>query len=237
MGIYMCSMVRLAPLAALAALSACAGSPSLNRSSSAVSVAQSLPAPGITTTTADFSNYRIGPRDELIIEVFGAPELRREGEVDAAGNLSLPLVGTVVAGGKTPTEVAGAIAGQLRGKYIRDPQVTVNIKKAVGQTVTVDGAVRDPGNYPVVGRMTLQQAIASAKGADDIANLDNVVVFRRVGAQQMAALFSLRQIRAGRVPDPQIYGSDVVIVGENATRRFLKNLGQVPLGSFIPFVL
>lgn len=229
--------VRLIPLAGLLLLPACAGSPSLGSDSKAVRVSQALPAPSTTTTALDFSNYRIGPRDELIVEVFGAPELRREGEVDAAGNLSLPLVGTVVAGGRTPTEVAAAIATQLRGRYIRDPQVTVNIKKAVGQTVTVDGAVREPGVYPVAGRMTLQQAIASAKGADDIANLDNVVVFRRVDNQQLAALFSLRQIRAGRVADPQIFGNDIVVVGENATRRFLRNLSQVPLGSFVPFVL
>lgn len=229
--------VRLMPLAGLIAVSACAGSPTLGSDSRAVRVAQALPAPSTTTSTLDFSNYRIGPRDELIVEVFGAPELRREGEVDAGGNLSLPLVGTVVAGGRTPTEVAAAVADRLRGRYIRDPQVTVNIKKAVGQTVTVDGAVREPGVYPVAGRMTLQQAIASAKGADDIANLDNVVVFRRVDNQQMAALFSLRQIRAGRTPDPQIYGNDIVVVGENATRRFLRNLSQVPLGNFIPFVL
>lgn len=237
MGFDMISFVRCGPVFGLLALSACAGGPGLSSGSNAVTVAQALPAPGTTTSNLDFSNYRIGPRDELIVEVFGAPELRREGEVDAAGNLSLPLVGTVVAGGKTPDEVGAAIAAQLRGRYIRDPQVTVNIKKAVGQTVTVDGAVRDPGIYPVNGRMTLQQAIASAKGADDIANLDNVVIFRRVQNQQMAALFSLRQIRAGRSPDPQIYGNDIVVVGENATRRFLRNLSQVPLGSFIPFIL
>lgn len=231
------SYIRVAPVLGLVTLSACAGGSALGSGSRAVTVANALPAPTTTSTDLDFSNYRIGPRDQLVVEVFGAPELRREGEVDAAGNLSLPLVGTVVAGGKTPTEVGSAIAAQLRGRYIKDPQVTVNIKKAVGQTVTVDGAVRDPGVYPVVGRMTLQQAIASAKGADDIANLDNVVVFRRVNNQQMAALFSLKQIRAGRSPDPQIYGNDIVVVGENATRRFLKNLSSFPVGSFIPFIL
>lgn len=231
-------LFRAIPLAGLFGLTACGGGSSLGTGSSAVAVAQSLPAPGVTSGTLDFSNYRIGPRDELIVEVFGAPELKREGEVDAAGNLSLPLVGTVVAGGKTPDEVGAAIAAKLRGRYIRDPQVTVNIKKAVGQTVTVDGAVRDPGVFPVLGRMTLQQAIASAKGADDLANLDNVVVFRRVNNQQMAALFSLKQIRAGKSTDPQIYGNDIVVVGENATRRFFKDLASFPsLGSFIPFVL
>ncbi|MET0376089.1 MAG: SLBB domain-containing protein [Rhizorhabdus sp.] len=116
--------------------------------------------------------------------------------------------------------------------------VSVSIKKAAGQMVSVDGAVREPGKYPVVGGMTLQEAIASAKGAEDLANLDNVVIFRRVSDQRMAALFSLKQIRAGRATDPQIYPNDIVVVGENATRRFMKDLSSVPmLGSFIPFAL
>jgi polysaccharide export outer membrane protein len=218
-------------------LSACAGAPTLGSSASAVTVAPSLGPPDATSYVSDFSDYRIGPRDELVIEVLGAPELKREVEVDSSGNLSLPMVGTVAAGGKTPSEVSAAIAGGLRGRFILNPQVTVNIKKAVGQTFTVDGSVRQPGIYPVNGTITLQQAIASAKGADDLANLDNVVVFRSVAQQRMAALFSLKQIRAGRMADPQIYGRDIVVVGENATRRFLTDLRLVPaLGSFVPFM-
>ncbi|RST32015.1 polysaccharide export protein [Sphingomonas ginkgonis] len=223
-------------VAAAVLLSGCAGSPTLGSGSSAVTVSQALPAPDATISTVDFSNYRIGPRDQLSVEVFGAPELKREGEVDAAGNLSLPLVGTVAVGGKTPGEVRDIVTTQLRGRYIKDPQVTVNITKAVGQSITVDGAVREPGTYPVLGRMTLQQAIAAAKGSSDLANLDNVVVFRNVNNQKMAALFSLKRIRAGQMPDPLVYGNDIVVVGENATRRFLRDLGSVPLlGNFVRF--
>ena len=229
---------NLFPLAAMLVLTGCGGGATLGANSNAVQVSQALPAPTVTSDTTDFSNYRLAPRDQAVVEVFGAPELKREGEVDAAGNLSMPLVGSVVAGGKTPAEVSASIAEKLRGRYLRNPQVTVNITKAVGQTVTVDGAVRDPGVYPITGRMTLQQAIASAKGSSDLANLDNVVLFRRVNNQQMAALFSLKQIRAGRMADPAIYGNDIVVVGENATRRFFKDLSSFPaLGSFIPFVL
>lgn len=228
---------RAVIIAALVPVAACGGGPQLNRSSSAVQVSNVLPAPDATSNTTDFANYRIGPRDQLSIEVFGAPELKREGEVDAAGNLSLPLVGTVSAGGRTPRQVSDAIAGQLRGRYLKDPQVTVNIVKASGQTVTVDGAVGEPGIYPVTGRMTLQQAVASAKGAAELADLNNVVIFRTVNNQRMAALFSLKEIRAGRLNDPQVYGNDIVIVGENATRRFFKDLNVFPqLGSFIPFI-
>lgn len=217
------------------ATASCASAPALQSGAQAVNVTSVLGSPD-TSAVADFSNYRIGPRDQLTVEVLGAPDLKREVEVDGSGNLSLPMVGTVAAGGRTPGEVRDAIADKLRGRFILDPQVSVNVSKAIPQTITVDGAVREPGNYPVQGSMTLQQAIASAKGADDLANLDSVVVFRTVSSQRMAALFSLKQIRAGQMEDPAVYGRDIVVVGENATRRFLTDLRLVPtLGSFIPF--
>jgi polysaccharide export outer membrane protein len=209
----------------------------VDSSSTAVSVVHSLPAPDVTTDAQDFSNYRIGPLDELMVDVFGAPDLKRDGEVDGAGNILLPLVGNVPVGGKTPEEASLVIADALRGKFLKDPQVTITIVKANPRTVTVDGAVAQPGVYPVTGRMTLQQAIASARGAANIANLDNVVIFRTVNNEKMAALFSLRQIRSGHMSDPQVYGNDVIVVGEDAMRRFLRDFSIFPrFGSFVPFI-
>jgi len=215
-------------------LAGCASS-GLN-SSGAVTVAQNLPPPDATTAAVDFSNYQIGPNDEVAVEVFGAPELKREVQIDAAGNLALPLIGSIAAGGRRPQEVSAMIADRLRGKYIRDPQVTVNVVKASPKSFTVDGAVSAPGVYPIIGRMSLQQAIASAKGTAEIANLNQVIVFRTVSNQKMAALFSLKDIRSGRTADPQVYANDIVVVGENATRRFLKDVNSFPiLGRFMPF--
>ncbi|HVU30246.1 MAG TPA: polysaccharide biosynthesis/export family protein [Sphingomicrobium sp.] len=209
----------------------------VDSSSTAVSVVQQLPAPDVTTDAQDFTNYQIGPMDELVVDVFGAPDLKRDGQVDSAGNISLPLVGNISVGGKTPAEASHAIAEALRGKYLKDPQVTITIAKVNPRTVTVDGAVSQPGVYPVTGRMTLQEAIASARGAANVANLDNVVIFRTVNNQKMAALFSLRQIRSGHMNDPQIYGNDVVVVGEDAMRRFLRDFTIFPrFGSFVPFI-
>ncbi len=209
----------------------------VNSSSTAVSVVHSLPAPDVTTDAQDFSNYRIGPLDELMVDVFGAPDLKRDGEVDGAGNILLPLVGNVAVGGKTPEEASLVIANSLRGKFLKDPQVTITIVKANPRTVTIDGAVSQPGVYPVSGRMTLQQAIASARGTANIANLDNVVIFRTVNSDKMAALFSLKQIRSGHMSDPQVYGNDVIVVGEDAMRRFLRDFSIFPrLGSFVPFI-
>lgn len=218
------------------ALGSCASGPTLGEQSTAVSVAQSLPPPDQTAMAVDLSNYRIGPLDVIRVEVFGAPELTREAEVDAAGNFSLPLAGPVRAAGRTPAELTEAISVQLRQRYLKNPQVSVNIVKAQTKTFTVDGAVRQPGNYPIIGKMTLQQAIATGRGADQAANLNNVVVFRTVNNRKLAALFSLKEIRAGRLEDPQIYGNDIVVVGESAARRFFRDFGSMfpMLGQFLP---
>jgi polysaccharide export outer membrane protein len=217
--------VKLAITAGACALvGACMSSPKLGEGSSAVNVASALPAPDNTGMSTDLSNYRLGPLDDIKIEVFGAPELTREGEVDAAGNFAMPLVGSVAAGGKTPAELASAITEQLKGRYLKNPQVSVNIVKAQGQSFTVDGSVKQPGVYPIIGKMTLQEAVATAKGVDDSANLGNIVVFRTVNGQKMAALFNLQAIRAGQIEDPTIYGNDIVVVGESATRRFFNDV-------------
>jgi len=217
-------------------LAACGGGYALDQQSTAVRVAEQLPAPDDTLLASDFSNYRIGPSDEISVTVLNAPELAREGAVDSAGNFSLPLVGNVLAGGKTPQELSATIADALRGRYLKNPQVSVNIKEAKSRTITVDGAVRDPGIYPVLGHMTLQQAVATAKGLSESADIDKVIVFRTVSGQKMAAMFNLRDIRSGRYADPEIFGNDIVVVGESAARRFFKDatMSFPLLARFVP---
>jgi len=219
-----------------AALGGCASDPTIGQESKAVTVAQSLPAPDQTGMALDLSSYTIGPLDVIKVEVFGAQELTREAEVDAAGNFSLPLAGAVRAAGRTPAELSEAIAVKLRERYLKNPQVSVNIIKAQSKTFTVDGAVRQPGVFPIVGKMTLQQAVAAARGADTAANLNNIVIFRTVNNQKLAALFSLKGIRAGQIEDPQIYGNDIIVVGESAARRFFRDFGSMfpMVGQFIP---
>jgi len=231
------SINKLAQLAFVAlVLAACSSGATLNQSSRAVAVTNALPAPDQTGMSRNLSNYRIGPLDQIKVEVFGAPELTREGEVDAAGSFAMPLVGTVTAGGKTPVELSQEVSAKLQGRYLKNPQVSVNIVKAQGQTFTVDGAVQQPGVYPIVGQITLQQAIATARGANETANINNVVVFRTVSGRKMAALFSLKDVRGGRIADPEIYGNDIIVVGENAARRFFRDLtSSFPLlNVFVP---
>jgi len=190
-----------------------------------------LPAPGAGDMTAASRPYFVGPYDKLRVDVFGVEELsNREVQADAAGRISFPLVGTVEAGGRTPGEIADVISERLRGNYIRDPQVSVNLIETLSQNVTVDGEVEQPGIFPVVGDMTLLRAVARAGGTTEYARQKNVVVFRTIEGQRYAGLYNLEGIRRGNYADPAIYPNDIVVVGESAaTRRFERILQVIPL--------
>ncbi|WP_339345925.1 polysaccharide biosynthesis/export family protein [uncultured Sphingomonas sp.] len=182
-----------------------------------------LPLPDRTDNAA--RPYYVGPFDKLSIDVFGIDALSdKDVQVDAGGRMSFPLVGTLEVAGKTPGEVATLIEQELRGKFIRNPQVTVNLKETVSQVITIEGEVREPGLYPVVGRMTLLRAVATAKGTTEFTKLDDIVVFRTSGGKKYAALYNLRAIRNGVYPDPEVFANDVVMVGESRGRRLFRDL-------------
>jgi polysaccharide export outer membrane protein len=220
---------RVIASALVVALSGCAGPGALGGDPNVQIVAGAeLPEPTRDDIITGDRPYLIGPFDRLTIDVFGIEELsEKEVQTDASGRISFPLVGTVEAAGKTPAELERILEQKLRGAYVRDPQVTINLKETSSQVVTVDGEVKQPGLYPVVGRMTLMRAIATAKGTAEFAKLDDVVVFRTVNGQKMAALYNLRAIRRGSYPDPEIFANDLVVVGDSSARRIFKDALQV----------
>ena len=207
-------------IAMLALLGACSEGPRALSTPGAIQAVAELPPPERMDLLANNRPYLIGPFDRLTINVFGIEDLSNiETQVDASGRMSFPLVGTVDAAGKTPGELEGEIASRLRGRFIRDPQVTVNLKETVSQVVTVDGEVFAPGLYPVIGKLTLMRAIAVAKGSKEYARLDDVVVFRTVNGQKMGAVYNLKSIRQGIYADPEVFANDVVVVGDSYARR------------------
>jgi polysaccharide export outer membrane protein len=197
------------------------GSPNLS-----VVSGDALPPPTPTDLVTPSRAYLIGPYDRLSIEVFGLADLTRNVQVDASGQFSYPMIGTVTAAGTTAPALAEQLRDALRARYIRDPQVTVNVSETPSQTFTVDGQVEEPGPYPVVGRVTLMRAVARAKGAGEFAALRYVVVFRTVAGQRMAALYDLAAIRNGAYDDPEIFANDVVVVGESQARRLFRDVIQ-----------
>lgn len=213
----------------LSALAGCAGQGALGGAQS-IQVIQSneMPAPTRDDLFADSRPYLIGPFDKLTIDVFGVEELsKREVQTDASGRISFPLAGIIEVAGRTPGEVEEVIESRLRERYVRDPQVTVNLQETVSQVITVDGQVKEPGLYPVIGKMTLMRAVATAKGTAEFAKLDDVVIFRTVGGQDYAALYNLEAIRRGNYDDPEVFANDVVIVGDSKARRLFKDALQI----------
>jgi polysaccharide export outer membrane protein len=217
----------LAALVFAGALSGCVARTPPPESSARLTVvpdSSELPPPTRGDLTAADRPALIGPLDTIQVDVFNVPELSREMQVDASGRISMPLIGTIDARGKTAGELANIIEASLRGRYVRNPDVTVNIKSSVSQVVTVDGQVTEPGLYPVTNQMTLMRVIASAKGLTEFARDDDVVILRTVDGRHMAGLYNLGAIQRGAYDDPPIYANDVVVVGDSPQRRMFKNI-------------
>lgn len=219
-------MRRFSTLLLLACtLSGCAGREPLVSTDrlTVVQDSSSLPAPNRADLTAADRPALIGPLDTIQVDVFNVPDLSRELQVDAGGRIAMPLVGSLDARGKTAEELSRSIEQALRGRYVRSPEVTINIKSSVSQVVTVDGQVVEPGLYPVTNQMTLMRAIASAKGMSEFARQDDVVILRTVEGRKMAGLYNMAAIRRGAYDDPPIYANDVIVVGDSPQRRLFKD--------------
>lgn len=183
-----------------------------------------LPPPDRQDLVAADRPALIGPLDTIQVDVFNVPELSREMQVDASGRIAMPLAGTIEARGKTAEELAETINQALRARYVRNPEVTVNIKSSVSQVVTIDGQVVEPGLYPVTNQMTLMRVIASAKGLSEFARQDDVVILRTVGSQRMAGLYNVDAIRRGNYDDPPVFANDIIVVGDSPQRRLFRDL-------------
>ena len=124
-------------------------------------VAQVADAPSSAATAG---GYRIGPADVLDISVFNVPELSKTVQVADTGTVNFPLVGEVPAAGKTAQQLERELTAKLGAKYLQNPQVTVLLKENNSQLVTIEGAVKSPGVYPMKGETTLLQSMAHGRG-------------------------------------------------------------------------
>jgi polysaccharide export outer membrane protein len=180
--------------------------------------------------------YRIGPQDIVDFSVFKVPELSRTVQVADAGTINLPLVGEVLAAGKTSQELEHDLKQRLGADFLQNPQVTVYVKEYNSQRVTVDGAVMKPGVYPVRGRSTLLQVIATAGGLDPNGDT-TVVVFRYVGGKRSAGKFDLSDIRAGKAEDPVIREGDVIVASTSTAKETLNMVLKIlPLAGVFAFL-
>jgi polysaccharide export outer membrane protein len=167
------------------------------------------------TAEAARDDYLLGPGDAIRIQVFQNPDLTVEARVSEAGVISFPLLGALRIGGMSPTNVEKLIAQRLRdGKYLQNPQVTVNVTTFRSQQVSVLGNVTRPGRYPLeTTGMRLSEVLSLAGGIAPTGADDVVLVTSRNGKPLRLEIDLVDMFASGDLTkDPQMQAGDVVYV-------------------------
>lgn len=123
--------------------------------------------PSQTIIVATDQDYRIGPRDVIEVRIDDASELSGTYQVTADGTFMMRYLKRVRAQDKTPEELSSFIADGLRGRYLKDPQVLVEVKQYYSRTFFIQGAVKKPGVYQMEGHPSLLKLINVAGGLTD----------------------------------------------------------------------
>lgn len=159
--------------------------------------------------------YLLNPGDVLRVFVWNEESLTQELLVRPDGYISMPLVGHIKAGGRTPGDVEAALTEQL-SRYLKDkPTVTVSLQAISGNRIFVLGKVNRPGEYPIVRPTDVMQALSIAGGLNSFAAENNIVILRRdTDGSQEAIPFQYGRVKGGRDLDTNIVlqAGDVVVV-------------------------
>ena len=148
-------------------------------------------------------SYRLDAGDKLRVVVFGQEGLTNTYAIDAGGAITMPLIGSVPARGRTPAGLAAEITAKLRNGYIRDPSVAVEIEAY--RPFFILGEVAAPGQYPYVPNMSVESAVAIAGGFSPRARRDSVTLTHTDNSGPMRVVVPL-----GTALSP----GDTVLVGE-----------------------
>jgi polysaccharide biosynthesis/export protein len=130
-----------------------------------------------TPDPAKVVGYKIGPADILQVNVWKEPDLTREFEVRLDGMITLPLIGDLVATGRTPSQLAESLTKALE-RFIDAPRVTVGVRANSARFYVV-GQVTKSGEFPLTGRTTVVQGLALAGGFKEFANTAGIVIIRQ----------------------------------------------------------
>jgi polysaccharide export outer membrane protein len=135
-----------------------------------------LPAASADPPATDpVAAYKLGPGDKIRVTTFGEQSLTGEFSVDGSGKISLPLAGEIQAAGFTAPEIERSVATLLKeGGYVRDPKITVGI--LTYRPFFILGEVQSPGDYPYTHALTVENAVATAKGFTLRANTKRVFI-------------------------------------------------------------
>jgi protein involved in polysaccharide export with SLBB domain len=162
------------------------------------------------------NGYFLQVGDQVDVRLYYHPELNDSALVRPDGKLSLPLIGDVIAAGRTPEDLGAQLVEKYEAVGLRSPSVAVVLRKSAGQRVFVGGEVGTPRMVTHEGRMTLAQAIFEAGGFKSTADRSSVVLLRdngQGGAVVRNVNFDREVLKEGRDIPLQPY--DVVVVPQS----------------------
>ena len=160
----------------------------------------------------DKDAYIIDVGDVLEINVWKEEEFTREVFVRLDGRISLPLIGDVVAAGKTPMDLATSLEKKI-GEIIEEPSVTVLMKATNSRVYYMVGNINSPGAFPLNTPMNLLQAIAKAGGLGEWADKDNIMIVRRTSGKDEMIFFDYKKFVKGKDLSQNImiqYGDTII---------------------------
>lgn len=159
------------------------------------------------------TDYRIGPGDVLNIEVWKDPALTRLAAVLPDGKIAFPLIGEIVAEGKTVAQLREEVAGKL-SRYVKDAVVTVEVREMKSLQVYVLGRVNAPGRAILTADIDVLQALAIAGGPNSYANRSRIRIIRKEGNRRVIIPFDYDEVAAGRNLESNVtlQRGDVIIV-------------------------
>ena len=141
--------------------------------------------------------YLLGPEDVLKVAVWKDEHLTQETVIRPDGMITFPLIGDVVASGRTVEDVRNEIARRLV-KFIPNPNVTVTVLKVLSYRIYVLGRVNKPGEYQVGHHTDVLQALSMAGGLTPYAAENDIKVIRRNGPDEQVFPFRYGDAQKGR---------------------------------------
>ena len=169
----------------------------------------SEPAAGRTSAVAP--DYILASGDKLRVEVYKDTQLSQSLQIRPDGKITLPLVGDVLAAGRTPVQLRDSIAQSLQ-PYITNPTVTVIVVETAPKTFYVMGEVNTPGPHPLVGQVSVIQALAMAGGFKDFADTKNIIIRRQSAQGAVDMKFNYKDAVKGETRPLLVQPGDTIIV-------------------------
>jgi polysaccharide export outer membrane protein len=170
----------------------------------------------LTCAAADVGpmDYKLHAGDRIIVGVYDDPKMPPlDITIAPDGKFSFPLVGTVLASGRTVDQIRSEMEGKLR-KYITEPVVTLAVAEVKGNVGYVVGQVNKPGQFIMNPSVNVLQALSIAGGGNPYAKLDGIIVIRNSPSGQRVLNFRYSQVASGKdlEQNVQLESGDVVVV-------------------------